>query len=119
MLLFAAILIWVVLRNLEAPIKFGTRSGPALVGIALVLFALPIYGDVAGVESLANQGSLFRVFAGFLLPTGLYLMRPLTSRRNMYGPPGDEREEKGDGIGHRPDAKGDGGQQPEVKGAES
>lgn len=90
MLLFAAILIWVVLRNLEAPIKFGTRSGPALVGVALVLFALPIYGDVAGVESLANQGSIIRVLAGLLLPTGLYLMRPLTSGRNMYGPPTDE-----------------------------
>jgi hypothetical protein len=77
MLLFAAILIWVVLRNLEAPIKFGTRSGPALVGIALILFAMPIYGDVAGVEALADHGSLLRVFAGFLLPPGLFLMRPL------------------------------------------
>ncbi|HYI46771.1 MAG TPA: hypothetical protein VE174_15040 [Actinomycetota bacterium] len=90
MLLFAAILIWVVLRNLETPIKFGTRAGPALVGIALVLFALPIYGDVAGVESLADNGSLFRVFAGFLLPTGLYLMRPLTNKRRMYESSVDE-----------------------------
>ena len=77
MLLFAAILIWVVIRNLDVPITFGTRAGPILTGVALVLFALPIYGDVAGVESLADHGSIFRIFAGALLPVGLYLMRPL------------------------------------------
>ena len=92
MLLFAAILIWVVLRNLEAPIRFGTRSGPALVGVGLVFFALPIYGDVAGVEALANQGSLIRVIAGILLPVGLYLMRPLTTGRIFQQPPSDEEK---------------------------
>lgn len=78
MLLFAAILIWVVIRNLDVPVTFGTRAGPILTGIGLILFALPIYGDVAGVESLADNGSIFRLFAGATLPVGLYLMRPLT-----------------------------------------
>src|SRR5687767_7314530 len=77
MLLFSAILIMVVVRNLEHPIKFGTRMGPLLVGIGLVLFALPIYGDVAGAEILARPSPLLRILAGVVLPTGLYLMRPL------------------------------------------
>ena len=76
MLLFSAILILVVIRNLEAPIKFGTRVGPLLVGLGLVLFALPIYGDVAGAEILARYASPFRIVAGLVLPTGLYLMKP-------------------------------------------
>jgi hypothetical protein len=95
MLLFAAILISVVIRNLEGPIKFGTRSGPILVGLALVLFALPIYGDVTDVGLLIRQGSLFRVFAGILLPAGLYLMNPLAMGRvsQAEAPPvGEEAE---------------------------
>jgi len=83
MLLFAAILISVVIRNLEGPIRFGTRSGPILVGVSLVLFALPIYGDVTGTGFLVQQGSLFRVFAGLGLPTGLYLMHPFAIARTL------------------------------------
>ncbi len=78
MLLFAAILILVVIRNVEAPIKFGTRIGPLLVGMGLVFFALPIYGDVVGSQFLDQPGSVIRLMAGILLPLGLYLMRPLT-----------------------------------------
>ena len=81
MLLFSAILILVVIRNLEAPIKFGTRSGPLLVGMGLVLFALPIYGDVAGAEILARPAPILRIIAGFVLPVGLYLMKPLGLHR--------------------------------------
>ena len=96
MLLFAAILISVVIRNLEGPIRFGTRSGPILLGLSLVLFALPIYGDVTGAGLLVRQGSFFRVFAGILLPTGLYLMRPFGTLRittPAEEPPQDEAEE--------------------------
>lgn len=84
MLLFSAILILVVIRNLESPIKFGTRVGPLLVGVGLVLFALPIYGDVAGAEILARPSPLLRIIAGILLPAGLYLMKPL-GREHLIG----------------------------------
>lgn len=85
MLLFSAILIFVVIRNLEAPMKFGTRTGPLLVGMALVLFAVPIYADVAGSLALVRAGSVVRIGAALLLPAGLYLMKPLTrrTRRNL------------------------------------
>jgi hypothetical protein len=89
MLLFSAILILVVIRNLEAPIKFGTRTGPMLVGVGLVLFALPIYGDVAGAELLARPSPILRIIAGILLPVGLYLMKPLGRHRLI----GESREE--------------------------
>ena len=81
MLLFAAILIIFVIRNLEAPIKFGTRIGPVLVGIGLLLFALPIYGDVFGTRDLDTPGSLIRILAAILLPVGLYLMKPLAPQQ--------------------------------------
>ena len=81
MLLFSAILILVVIRGLEAPIKFGTRTGPMLVGVGLVLFALPIYGDVAGAELLARPSPFIRIIAGVLLPVGLYLMKPLSPQQ--------------------------------------
>lgn len=84
MLLFSAILILVVIRNLEGPIAFGTRVGPLLVGVGLILFALPIYGDVAGVEVLVDPSHILRIIAGFLLPTGLYLMKPL-GRQHYVG----------------------------------
>lgn len=91
MLLFSAILILVVIRNLEAPIKFGTRLGPLLVGLGLVMFALPIYGDVAGAVILSGMAPGMRVLAGILLPVGLYLMKPL-GRHRLAGDP-EERDD--------------------------
>jgi hypothetical protein len=93
MLLFSAILIFVVIRNLEAPFRFGTRSGPLLVGLALVLFAIPIYAEVAGSAAMVRASSVFRIGAALLLPVGLYLMKPLTRR-----PPGSgsDKEVLGD-----------------------
>lgn len=98
MLLFAAILILVVIRNVEAPIRFGTRTGPLLVGLALVFFALPIYGDVVGSRFLDQPGSVIRVFAGILLPIGLYLMRPLTAAQKAS----DKTETPEQGDEHEP-----------------
>ena len=83
MLLFSAILILVVIRNLEN-VKFGTRVGPLLVGVGLVLFALPIYGDVAGAEILVRPSPILRIIAAALLLAGLYLMKPL-SRHHSGG----------------------------------
>ncbi len=94
MLLFAAILMLVVIRNVETPIRFGTRTGPLLVGLALAFFALPIYGDVVGSRFLDRPGSVIRVVAGILLPIGLYLMRPLTGAQKT--PDEAEPAEQGD-----------------------
>ena len=92
MLLFAAILIWVVIRNLEAPIKFGTaprarvsRRRPRSVRSA----------DLRGCSGRRvpyPSRVTFRVLAGFLLPVGLYLMRPLTSNGRRYEAPVDESD---------------------------
>ncbi len=86
MLLFSAILILVVVRRLEAPIRFGTRVGPLLVGIALVLFALPIYGDVGRAQSLVRPASALRIVGGIALPLGLYLMKPLGRHDTLSEP---------------------------------
>ena len=86
MLLFAAILIAVVIRNLEAPIKFGTRIGPVLVGTGLVLFALPIYGSVMATQILDRPTPYLRILAAILVPVGLYLMKPLTRHARALDP---------------------------------
>lgn len=92
MLMFAAILIWVAIRNLEAPIRFGTRTGPVMVGIGLVLLALPIYGDIAGASLIARPGSVFRIVAAIVLPIGLYLMKPLTEASELEASEDEEAE---------------------------
>ena len=86
MLLFAAVLIMVVLRNVErATLKH--RAGPAVIGLALVNFAVPVYAAVIGGTTFEGFASIFRVTAAILLPVGLYLLAPL--RDEWSGTDGD------------------------------
>ena len=78
MLLFAAVLIMVVLRNAENRV-LKVRLGPAVVGLALVLFAIPIYASVLGSVTFDRLSSIARSLAAIILPVGLFLMAPLGS----------------------------------------
>ena len=71
MTLFAAILILVVTRNHKDP---ATRSRVALtmVGLSLLLFAIPLYGDTLGADRFVVFGQVARIAAAVLLPYGLY-----------------------------------------------
>ncbi len=73
MLLFAAVLISVVIRQTEGS-KTRIRIGPAIVGVALILFAVPIYASVIGADELGRFPSAARVIGAVLLPVGLYLL---------------------------------------------
>ena len=79
MTLFAAILILVVTRNHKDP---ATRSRVALtmIGLSLLLFAIPLYGDTLGAERFVVFGQVARVAAAVLLPYGLYTL-------SSYAPP--------------------------------
>ena len=72
MLLFAAVLISVVTRNTGRS-RALVRLGPALIGVALVLFAVPIYAGVMGSD-VNRFTTAARIGAAILLPTGLYLL---------------------------------------------
>lgn len=73
MLLFAVVLISVVIRNMPARSP-QVRWGPALVGVALLLFAIPVYASVAGTDDFDRFSPLFRVLGAVLLPIGLFLL---------------------------------------------
>ena len=76
MLLFALVLIFVVFRNVERP-TLELRVGPIVLGIALLLFATPVYASVVSSTEF-RFSSTFRIAAALLLPIGLYLLTPLT-----------------------------------------
>jgi hypothetical protein len=78
MLLFAAVLILVVLRNRERA-TFKHRVGPMVIGLALINFAIPVYAAVIGGSTFESFSPIFRVIAALLLPVGLYLLAPLRS----------------------------------------
>ena len=73
MLLFAAVLISVVIRNTSGA-KGRIRVGPAVIGLALVLFAIPIYAAVIGTDDFNRFTTGARVAGAVLLPIGLYLL---------------------------------------------
>jgi hypothetical protein len=73
MLLFAAVLIAVVLRNTSGATR-QVRIGPGIVGIALLFFAVPIYAAVIGASNLDRFTTSARVVGAILLPVGLYLL---------------------------------------------
>lgn len=73
MLLFAAVLISVVLRNTTGS-KRRVRVGPAVVGVALLLFAIPIYAAVIGTDDFDRFTSGARIAGAIILPIGLYLL---------------------------------------------
>ncbi len=73
MLLFAVVLISVVIRNMPARSP-QVRWGPALIGVALLFFAIPVYASVAGTASFDRYSSMFRMAGAILLPTGLFLL---------------------------------------------
>ena len=79
MLLFAVVLIFVVLRNVEGP-TMKLRVGPVVIGGALLLFATPVYAAVISSSDF-RFSSLFRVAAAILLPVGLYLLTPFTGHQ--------------------------------------
>lgn len=74
MLLFAAVLIWVVIRNTTTGSKQRLRIGPAVIGLALLLFAIPIYAAVIGASDLNRFTTSARIAGAILLPIGLYLL---------------------------------------------
>ncbi|HET7482241.1 MAG TPA: hypothetical protein VFK89_05205 [Actinomycetota bacterium] len=78
MLLFAAVLMGVVLRNAENR-DLKVRLGPVVIGLSLILFAVPIYAAVLGSVTFDRYSSLARGAAAILLPVGLYLLVPLRS----------------------------------------
>lgn len=88
MTLFAAILILVVTRNQKDP---GTRSRVALtmIGLSLLLFAIPLYGDTLGAEGFVDFGQVARVVAAVLLPYGLYSL-------GSHAPPALKARDRGD-----------------------
>lgn len=71
MTLFAAVLILVVTRNNKDP-QTRSRVALAMIGLALLLFAIPLYGDVLGSTRYERLGSIARIVAAVLLPYGLY-----------------------------------------------
>ena len=73
MLLFAIVLISVVIRNLPGS-KLKVRWGPALIGVGLLLFAIPIYASVIGTHDFDRYTSILRISGAILLPIGLYLL---------------------------------------------
>ncbi len=73
MLLFAVVLISVVIRNMPGR-NLQLRWGPALIGIALLLFAIPIYASVIGTGDFDRFASISRILGAFLLPIGLFLL---------------------------------------------
>ena len=81
MLLFAAVLMLVVLRNAENR-QWKVRIGPAVVGLALLLFAIPIYASVLGSVTFDRLSSIARSTAAIILPLGLYLMAPWGNKRS-------------------------------------
>jgi hypothetical protein len=87
MLVFAAVLLFVVMRNVEKP-ESGTKRGPVLIGLALLLFAVPIYGDVLEADWVDRYGAPARILACIVLPLGLYNLKPFASRR--FGSDGEE-----------------------------
>ena len=73
MLLFAVVLISVVIRNLPGS-KGLVRWGPALIGVGLLFFAVPIYASVIGTDDFDRYTSVLRIVGAVLLPIGLYLL---------------------------------------------
>lgn len=71
MTLFAAILILVVTRNHKDP-RTRSRVALAMIGLSLLLFAIPLYGDILGTLRFARLGSVARIVGSVLLPYGLY-----------------------------------------------
>lgn len=88
MLAFAAVLMLVAIRKLER--STSEHRGPIVSGIALILFAIPIYTDVLGYESWQRYGPYLRSAAALLLPFGLYLLKPLNPEHRAEA---DERRE--------------------------
>jgi len=90
MLLFAAVLISVVIRQTSGS-KRRIRVGPALIGLALVLFAAPIYAAVIGANEFDRFVATARIAAAVLLPIGLYLLGSEDGRSIL------EEQRSGDG----------------------
>ena len=80
MLLFAAVLLGVVIRNVEGP-RTRARVGPIVIGVSLVLFAIPIYANVAGTSWFDRYAEFARIVAALLLPVGLYMLTALKQQR--------------------------------------
>ena len=101
MLLFAVVLIAVVIRNMPTR-SLQVRWGPALIGVALVRFAIPVYASVAGTEDLGVLTPTFRVLGAVLLPFGLYLLGAFGQeglgrgrrQRDPSGSPGETGEDE-------------------------
>lgn len=76
MTIFAAVLILVVTRNIEDPAR-KQKAGLMMIGLALLLFAFPLYGEVLGAIFFDRFGTVARIIASIFLPYGLYNLSPV------------------------------------------
>ena len=90
MLLFAAVLISVVIHNTSGS-KLRVRIGPAVIGAALILFAIPIYAAVIGTDDLNRFITGARIAGAVLLPVGLYVLGATTRPPDVA--PSPDRDE--------------------------
>ena len=84
MLLFAAVLTLVVLRNVKEA-RRRARWGPIVIGASLILFAMPIYASVTGTRWFDRFSPAARIVAAILLPVGLYLLTALSQHNWRLG----------------------------------
>ena len=89
MLLFAAVLISVVIRHTSGA-KTRIRVGPAIIGVALILFAIPIYAAVIGTDDFNRFTTGARMAAALMLPVGLYLLGSKDGTSILEDPPPDD-----------------------------
>lgn len=93
MLLFAAVLIFVVIRNTSGS-KTLVRIAPGIIGVALISFAIPIYAAVAGNEDFQRFTTAARVAGAVLLPLGLFFLGSHPESLQLHDePPREEPEE--------------------------
>lgn len=78
MTIFAAVLILVVTRNIQDPLR-KQKAGLFLIGLSLLLFAFPLYGEVLGAIFFEQFGTIARIIAAVFLPYGLYNLAPAGS----------------------------------------
>jgi peptidoglycan/LPS O-acetylase OafA/YrhL len=86
MTFFAAILLLVVTRNVRDPRK-KLKAALAMISLALLLFAVPLFGEVLGSPVFERYGALARVAAAVFLPYGLYHLAPGENARSSAGDP--------------------------------
>jgi hypothetical protein len=84
MTFFAAVLLLVVTRNVSDPRK-KRKAALGMISLALLLFAIPLFGEVLGSPVFERYGALARVVAAVFLPYGLYRLAPRDTSASATG----------------------------------